>query len=110
MAIDTDFEDLGGFFRSENGHKMTGREVRNLQSDFEVPQFSETTARGQRATARDKSRGRSEESEPNMENSKHSDGEPKGEIKLNKLDFCKREAFAVQSKASEEGIKNLIKY
>ena len=96
MAIDTDFEDLGGFFRSENGHKMTGREVRNLQSDLQVPEFSETTARGQRAIARDQSRGRSEEGEPKMENSKHSKGEPKGETKVNKLDFGNRVAFTIQ--------------
>ena len=78
---------------------MSDKEVRNLKSDLQVPKFSENTARGQRAINRDKSKGRGDKSEPNMENSKHSDEEPKGEIKVNRLDFGKREAFAVQSKA-----------
>ena len=87
MAIDTDFKDLCVFFRSDNG----------------------PTARGQRAIARDQSRGRSEEGEPKMENSKHSNREPQGEIKVKRLDFGKGEVFTVQSKASEEEIKELDK-
>ena len=83
---------------------MTDKEVRNLKSDLQAPQFSENTARGQRAIIRDKSKGRGDKSEPNMENSKHSDKESKGEVKVNRLDFGKREAFTVQSKASEEDI------
>ena len=69
---------------------MSDKEVRNLKSDLQVPQFSENTARGQRAINRDKSKGRGDESEPNMENLEHSDKESKGEIKVNRLNFGKR--------------------
>ena len=81
---------------------MSDKEVRNLKSDLKVPQFSETTARGQRAITRDKSKNRGDESDPNMENLKHSDEESKGEIKVNRLNYGKREAFTVQSKATVE--------
>ena len=96
-------------FRSENGPEMMGREVKNLQSSLQVPEFAETTARGQRAIARDQSRGRSEESEPEMDNSKHSKGEPKGETKVNKLDFGNRVAFTIQTKASDDEIEEFDK-
>ena len=68
MAIDFRLRAPKRIFRSENGHKMSDKEVRNLKSDLQVPQFSENTARGQRAINRDKSKGRGEEREPDMEN------------------------------------------
>ena len=73
----------------ENGPAMSGREVRNLQTSLQVPEFAETTARGQRASARNQSRGRGE---PEMEEPKLPAGEPKGESKVNKLNFGKRES------------------
>ena len=81
---------------------MAGREVKNLLSSLRVPEFAETTARGQRAIARDQNRGRSD---PEMEEPKLPTGEPKGESKVNKLDFGKRESFTVKTKASDEELK-----
>ena len=81
---------------------MSGREVKNLQTSLQVPEFAETTARGQRAIARDQNRGRRE---PEVEDPKLPAGEPKGESKVNKLDFGKRESFTVKTKASDEELK-----
>ena len=44
-----------------------------------------------------------------MDNSKHSKGYPKGETKVNKLDFGNRVAFLIQTKASDDEIKEFNK-
>ena len=83
----------------ENDPAMSRREVRNLQTSLQSPKFAESTARVQMATARNQSRGRRE---PEMEEPKLPAGEPRGESKVNKLDFGKRESFTVKTKASDE--------
>ena len=83
----------------ENDPAMSRREVRNLQSSLQTPEFAESTARGQRASARNQSRGRRE---PEMEEPKLLTGEPKGESKVNKFSFEKRESFVVKTKATDE--------
>ena len=91
---------------------MSDKELRSLKSDLRVTQFPGTSARGQRATTRDKSRNREEESKPdriNKENLRLSADKSKGENTVNKLNFSERESYTVQSKATEDEIKELDK-
>ena len=92
---------------------MSDKELKNLQSDLKVTQFPETTARGLSAKSReDKSRNREEESNPDrldMENLRLSADQSRGENSVSKLNFSEREAYKVQSKATEEEIQELEK-
>ena len=87
---------------------MSDKELKNLQSNLKVIQFPGNTARGLRAKSReDKSRNREEESNPdrlNMEGLRLSADQSKGENSVNKLNFSEREAYKVQSKATEDDI------
>ena len=62
---------------------MSIRELRNLQSTLQTPEFAESSARGQRAAAREQAQGRTE---PKMEEAKLPAVEPKGES-LVKIQF-----------------------
>ena len=86
---------------------MSNKELKNLQTDLKVTQFSETSSRGLRAKSRDKSRNREEDSNPdklNMESLRLSADQSKGENSVNKLNFSEWEAYKVQSKATEDEI------
>ena len=86
---------------------MSNKELKNLQTDLKVTQFPGTSARGLRAKSRDKSRNREEDSNPDkldMESLRLSADQSKGENSVNKLNFSEREAYKVQSKATEDEI------
>ena len=91
---------------------MSTRELRNLKSDLQLPESTETSERGKRAAARDQTR---EKPEPNMEEAKLPTIEPKGESVAKSLGFENRETFVVKQKATKEEIAahdsiSLIKY
>ena len=75
---------------------MSNRELRNLQTSLQTPEFAESTARGQRAAAKEQTKGRTE---PEMEESKLPAGEPKGESHVKTFNFENRESFVIKTKA-----------
>ena len=80
---------------------MSSRELRNLQSTLQTPEFAEPSARGQRAAAREQTQGRTE---PEMEEAKLPAVEPKGESLVITFSFENRESFVIKTKATNEEI------
>ena len=78
---------------------MSNRELRNLQTSLQTPEFAEPTARGQRAAAREQTKGRTE---PEMEEAKLPAVEPKGESLVNTISFENRESFVIKTKATNK--------
>ena len=91
---------------------MSARELRNLTSDIQLPEFTDTSERGKRAAAREQTR---EKTDPNMEEAKQPAVEPKGESVIKSFGFENRETFVIKQKATKEEIADydsvsLIKY
>ena len=91
---------------------MSTRELRNLKSDLQLPESTETSERGKRAAAREQTRGRPE---PSMDEAKMPTIEHKGESVIKSFGFENRETFVVKQKATKEEIAahdsiSLIKY
>ena len=78
---------------------MSNRELRNLQSTLQTPEFAESSARGRRAAAREQTQGRTE---PEMEEAKLPTVEPKGESLMKSFGFENRESFVIKQKATNE--------
>ena len=83
---------------------MSNRELRNLQTSLQTPEFAEPTARGQRAAAREQTKGRTE---PEMEESKLPAVEPKGDSHVKPFNFENRELFVIKNKATNEELAKL---
>ena len=91
---------------------MSVRELKNLQSTLQSPEFAETSERGRRAAAREQTQGRTE---PNMEQAKLPTVKPKGKSVIKSFGFENRETFVIKQKATKEEIAkhasiSLIKY
>ena len=91
---------------------MSDRELKNLQSTLQSPEFAETSERGRRAAAREQTW---EKTDPNIEEAKQPAVEPKGESVMKSFGFENRESFVIKQKATNEEIAehdsiSLIKY
>ena len=86
---------------------MSNKELKNLQTDLKVTQFSEISSRGLRDKSRSESRNREENSNPDhldMEGLRISADQSKDEKSVSKLSFSGRESYTIVSKASKEEI------